>query len=84
MVCAMDFDFLAADQAGRDKLIDIWTDTWLKPDWAMCNKAGKHAANQIQFVSRSIDISTLMNDAARRKAMLDQSTASAAAAQRTL
>ena len=84
MACAVDFDFHAADQAGRDQLIDIWIETWLRPDWAMCNKAGRHAANQVQFVSRFIDLMALMTDASKRKAMQDQSTASAAAAQRTL
>ena len=84
MVCAMDFDFHAADQAGRDQLIDIWIETWLRPDWAMCSKAGRHTASQVQFVSRFIDIMALMNDGTKRKDMQDQSAASAAAARRTL
>ena len=46
----------------------------------MCNRAGKHTANQVQFVTRYIEISTLMNDPANRRAMFVQSNASAVAA----
>ena len=83
LVNAMDFDFLSADQDGRDALINIWTDSWLKsgPDWAMCNRSGRHTANQIQFVSRYIEISTYMNDPATRRSMFVQSNIAASAAQ---
>ena len=83
VVNAMDFDFHAEDQIGRDGLINVWTDSWLKagPDWAMCNVSGRHAANQIQFVSRYIEISTYMNDPASRKSINEQSRTAASSAQ---
>ena len=63
---AMDYDFNSASVEDRPKLVDIWTETWLRPDWAMCTKAGRFTGNQIQFVARFIEITQLMHDRDRQ------------------
>ena len=65
LACSMDHDFMLVQPVERTKIIDIWTDTWLRPDWAMSTKAGKNTASQIQFVARYIEIMQLMHDKGR-------------------
>ena len=65
--------------------LDVWTDTWLRPDWTTCTKSGKNTVNQIQFVGRFIEIMQLMADQQQRKKAVDemqQARSSAAAAPR--
>jgi hypothetical protein len=74
LVCSMDHDFMLNTPADRNELSDMWTETWLRPDWAMSSKAGKNTANQIQFVARYIEIMQLMHDKDRTSMAQQQFT----------
>ena len=74
----MDFDYLAADTTQRDHLIQTWSDVWHNPHWGLSLQTGRHAACQVQFVLRFIEITEMMHDADRRKMANDERNAAKA------